>query len=101
MKKDGKSRVTDHTREGKVADYALASAIVLAPVLGGGSNLYVLPVIAAATLAAVAATFLAARRCGTSIHFTALSLGLFFLALFTWLQAVPLPLGLVSALSPK
>src|SRR5688572_20336706 len=100
MKRDSKSRVTDHTREGKIADVALAAAIILAPVLGGGSNLTTIPLITLATLIAAGGTYLAAKRLGSSIHFTWLSMGLVLLALFTLFQAIPLPAGLAGFLSP-
>lgn len=101
MKREGKSRVLDHTREGKAADYALAAAIILAPVLGGGSSLLVLPVLTLATVIAAGATYLAARKVGSSIHLTWLSIAFAAFALFTFLQAVPLPADLVAFLSPK
>lgn len=101
MKRDSKSRVTDHTRVGKVADLALAAAIILAPALGGSSSLPAIPILTFFTLIAVAATFFAARKLGSSIHFTLLAGVLIALALFTLFQAVSLPAGLTAFLSPK
>src|SRR5687768_5302852 len=89
------------TKEERAADAALAACIVLAPALGGSSNIVALPILAAGAIAATVATYLAAKRTGSSLHVTPLVGALFVLALFTLFQALPLPQGLLGLLSPR
>lgn len=90
----------DSERAGSIADWALAAVIVLAPIAGGSSNLYVLPALATLTALAFGASLFHARASGHSFHVPFLAIGCAILAGYTWLQTLPLPEGAIERVSP-
>jgi len=88
-------------RAGKVADVALWSAIIAAPLLGGSASLKALPPLAALTTIAFVFTILANRHAGRSLHVQLWWLAFAALTLLGIVQVVPLPIGLLEILSPR
>lgn len=86
---------------GRVADASLVAAIVIAPVAGGSVSRLMLPVLAVLVLvsflASVAAVYSSERR----QHLSSLPIAMVAFACFTLLQAVPIPAGLLSIVSPR
>lgn len=83
-----------------VADGCLIGLILLAPTAAGSWRLEILPVIVLLALVGLTATILDLAERGRPIHFHGLTLGCLVWAGYTILQAVPLPAGLLAAVSP-
>lgn len=86
---------------GRVADFALSTLLVFAPLAGGSWKLEVLPALLFIALIAWGATFYGLASRGRNLHISMLSMGLLLLAGFTALQAVPLPAELLQVISPE
>lgn len=86
---------------GRVADVALVAAIVIAPIAGGSVDRRMLPILVALALVAFAGTLLGRSSAGRRQHVSLLPIALFGLSMFTLLQAVPLPSGVLHLLSPR
>jgi tetratricopeptide (TPR) repeat protein len=82
-----------------LADAGLGALIILAPLAGGSWKLEVLPVLLGLAIVAWVSVCMAGRR--RRLHLGALSAALLLLAGYTALQALPLPAGLLAALSPR
>jgi len=89
------------SQAGRLAYGALATAIILAPVTGGSSNIIMLPVLSALIGIAYCASLFATRNSERKFHVFGLAFVLFGLGLFTLFQVLPLPEGLLALLSPK
>ncbi len=86
---------------GRLADLGLSALLILAPLAGGSWTLEVLPGLLVIAVIAWGATLYGLGRRGRSLHISWLSVGLLLLALFTALQAVPLPADLLALISPE
>ncbi|MCB9647844.1 MAG: O-antigen ligase family protein [Deltaproteobacteria bacterium] len=84
-----------------MADIGLGTIIVLAPLAAGSWKLQVLPVLMALGLVSWAAVCLGATAGRRTVHLGVLPVVLVALALFTLLQAIPLPGGVLQVLSPR
>jgi tetratricopeptide (TPR) repeat protein len=84
-----------------VADLALWTSIVLAPLAAGGGRLEVLPVLVVLASFAYISTLLAIKSEGRSLHCFLLPGGMFLVALLCVFQATPLPSAVVGFLSPR
>lgn len=84
-----------------VSERLLGATIVAAPLAAGGFRLQVLPVLATLAILAYVTTLYASRRAHRPLHLGVLVVGLFVLGVFTMLQAIPLPEGLLAVLSPR
>lgn len=86
---------------GRIADVCLWLLIIVAPIAGGSSDRRLLPVLGAIAIVGSVAVIVSHERQQRSLHLTGLSVALFLLSCVTLLQAVPLPRGWVSLLSPR
>ena len=84
-----------------IADVALWLAIVIAPLAGGSSSIWMLPVLATLATVAYAASVLGSRHRTRRFDLFGLPVALLLLAVFTTVQAVPVPAGLLAWLSPR
>ncbi|MBK6687085.1 MAG: O-antigen ligase family protein [Deltaproteobacteria bacterium] len=83
-----------------VADGCLIGLILLAPTAAGSWQLETLPLLVLLAGVGLVATILDLRERGRPIHFHGLTLGCLVLAGYTVLQVLPLPAGLLAAVSP-
>jgi tetratricopeptide (TPR) repeat protein len=94
-------RLDSRAIPGRVADVALAAALVVAPVAGGSTHVIMVPILATMATVAALGTLESHRRQGRAVHVPPLVVALLVLAAVTALQGAALPRGVVSTLSPR
>lgn len=95
------SEVSRAFSPGRLSSGALYALVVLAPLFGGSSSLETLIGLALGWAVAAALLLQSTRRGGRRLAWPGLALGLALLGLYSALQALPLPLEWLRALSPR